>query len=118
MSRTPLPLRPSRLPATDSGTLTVVAGAATKLAITTAPQTLTAGVTSGTITVQIQDVAGNPVSPGVARTNTLSSTSASGVFRNMADTVTITSITNAGGAPPTQFLDNGALGGGPPPPRR
>src|SRR5206468_2822615 len=34
---------------TEAGTLTVVAGVAARLAITTAPQTLTAGVSSGAI---------------------------------------------------------------------
>jgi hypothetical protein len=45
---------------TDTATLTVVA-VATKLAFTTGPQTLTAGVTSGTVTVQMQDATGAAV---------------------------------------------------------
>lgn len=52
-----------------SSSMTVGAAAATKLAFTTAPQTIQKNVASGTITVQQQDATGNPVmatSPGVS----------------------------------------------------
>ena len=44
----------------------MIASAASKLAITTAPQSLTAGVTSNTITVQLQTSAGSPVNASSA----------------------------------------------------
>ena len=60
----------------DSGTLTVVGGTtASKLVFTSSPVTTTAGVASGTITVQRQDTSGNTVTTEAARTVTLSSNS-------------------------------------------
>ena len=68
---------------TNSGSLVPIAvspaftnnvGIPSKLAFTTVPQTLTAGVASGTITVQVQDAAGNPTN-STARTVTLTSNS-------------------------------------------
>jgi hypothetical protein len=77
------------LPTTDSGTLTVASGAANKLAFITAPQTLTAGVNSSTITVQLQDVGGNPTNSTSVRTLNLTKTSTGGLFRDVADTTKI-----------------------------
>src|SRR5207253_2938348 len=57
-------------------TETVNAAAASKLVFTTSPVTTTAGVASGTITVQRQDGSGNPNTTDTARTVTLASNSA------------------------------------------
>ena len=58
----------------------VLAAAASQLAFTTSPQTLTAGTTSGTITVTLEDSLGNPVAAGSALTVSLSTTSGKGTF--------------------------------------
>jgi len=79
---------------TDTATLTV-ATVASKLGFTTSAQTLTAGVTSGTITVQLQSSSGSPVNATSAVTLNLTKSSAGGVFRNATDTPTITSVTIA-----------------------
>src|SRR5205823_1233629 len=80
------------LTSTDSGTLTVVGGtAATKLVFTTSPVTVTAGVASGTITVQRQDASGNPVTTEAARTVTLASNSTGTVTFTPASPLTIPS---------------------------
>ncbi len=55
---------------------TVNPAAASHLAFTTAPQTLTAGIASGTITVALEDSFGNPVDAGSALTVSLSTTRA------------------------------------------
>lgn len=68
-----------------------------QLAFTTAPQTLTAGVISGTITVQLQDAGGTPKNAAAGLTVNLSSASGAGVFRDLADTTTITTVTIAAG---------------------
>ena len=60
---------------TGIGTLVVTGGTVTKLAFTTSPVAVTAGVTSTTITVQRQDSAGNPNFVEGARSVTLSSNS-------------------------------------------
>ncbi len=54
--------------------------AASHLAFTTSPQTLTAGVESGIITVTLEDASGNVAKAGSAVTVNLSTTSAKGVF--------------------------------------
>jgi adhesin/invasin len=59
---------------------TVVPAAASHLAFTTAPQTLTAGVASNTITVALEDAFGNTVEATSPLTVTLSTTSTSGTF--------------------------------------
>ncbi len=85
-------------------TVTVAAGAATKLAFITAPQTITAGgAASGTITVEREDAAGNATTLGGAITVNLSSTSGGGSFRNSGNTATITSVTIAGGGSSADF---------------
>ncbi len=60
--------------------LTVTPAAAQQLAFTSAPQTLTAGVASGTITVKLEDVFGNVANAANALTITLSTTSSTGTF--------------------------------------
>ena len=88
---------------TDTASLTVSASAASKLAITTAPQSLTAGVTSNTITAQLQTSAGAPVNASSAIIVNLSTNSTGGLFRNTADTATITSVTIASGTNSASF---------------
>ncbi len=67
---------------------TITPAAASQLLFTTPPQTLSAGSTSGTITLALEDVFGNPVNASGALTVNLSSTSVKGAF-TPASTVTI-----------------------------
>ena len=67
--------------------------AADQLAIITSAQTLTAGATSGLITVQLQNAGGSPKTYPTNLTINLSSTSGAGAFRDTSDTTTITSVT-------------------------
>jgi hypothetical protein len=87
-----------------SPTLTVPVRPASRLAFTTSPQTLTAGINSGAITVQIQDAGGNPTNATSPRTMNLSTTSGGGIFRNLADTTTIITLTIDTGQNSTNFL--------------
>jgi autotransporter-associated beta strand protein len=66
---------------------------ASQLAFTTSVQTLTAGVTSGTMTVQLQNSGNAPLNTTTNLTVLLSTTSGGGVFRDPGDTTTITSVT-------------------------
>ncbi len=59
---------------------TVSPAAASQLVFTTGPQTLTAGVASGTITAAMEDAFGNPVNASGAVAVNLSTTSAKGTF--------------------------------------
>jgi hypothetical protein len=77
---------------TDFGDLSQVAGAASKPAFTTGAQTLTAGVTSNLMTIQLRDQFGTAVNWNGVQTVTLSTSSGSGVFRDAADTTTLTTI--------------------------
>lgn len=97
----------------DSGMLTVVAGTASKLTFITAPQSLTAGVTSGTMTVQLQDASGNPVNSAASRTVNLAQTSTGGLFRNPEDTATITSVTMSPGTSTVSFRYRDTIAGTP-----
>ena len=63
-----------------------------KLVFTTAPQTMTQGLTSGTITVQRQAANGTPLSSGNLSVSLSVSPGGSGVFRNTGDSSTITSV--------------------------
>ncbi len=97
-------------------TETVNATAASKLVITTAAQTLTAGVTSGPITVQLQDPFNNVATMASTQTVqlTTSSTAAFGVhFRDVADTINITSVTIGTGTSSASFKYNDTLAGSP-----
>ncbi|HET7488444.1 MAG TPA: MBG domain-containing protein, partial [Acidimicrobiales bacterium] len=72
-----------------------------KLVFTTGAPTISAGQTTGTITVQAQDFTGAAlVGP---RTVTLSSTSATGAFKDSAGTTTITSVSIPAGASTASF---------------
>jgi hypothetical protein len=82
--------------------VTVTSGAATKLVFLTAPQTLTAGVTSSTVTIERQDASGTPVTSGTTNVD-LSTTSSGGAIRNTADTSTISSVSIPGGTADASF---------------
>ncbi len=97
-------------------TETVGAAAAIKLVLTTAPQTLTAGVTSGVITVQLDDPFNNVATAASTQTVllTTSSTAPFGVhFRDTADTTNITSVAIGTGASSASFKYNDTLSGSP-----
>src|SRR5207237_1197446 len=79
---------------------------------TTLAQTLTAGVTSGTVTVQRQDAFNNPTTSG-AQTVYLTTTSGGGVFRNTADLATITSVSIADLASSADFKYKDTAAGSP-----
>ena len=77
-------------------------------------QTLTAGVNSGTITVQIQDAGGNPINQeGSDRTVDLTTTSTGGIFRDTGDTDTITSVIIPVDADSASFLYKDTVAGTP-----
>mgnify|MGYP003335690989 CR=1 FL=1 len=68
-----------------------------KLTFTSAPVTIAAGATSGTLTVQLQDGSGNATNALSTVTVSLSSSSAGGTFRDTTDTTDITQVTIATG---------------------
>jgi hypothetical protein len=80
----------------------------------TAPQTLTAGVPSGMITVQLQDRFGSPVNagPGGQIVN-LSTDSPGGQFRDLANTTNIMNVSIAAGSSTASFLYQDTLAGTP-----
>jgi hypothetical protein len=90
---------------------TITGAAATHLVFTTSPQTLTAGVTSGTITVQRLDQFNNPSTSG-STALTLTTTSA-GIFRDTSDTFTVSSVTILAGSSTGSFKYNDMTAGGP-----
>src|SRR5208282_5265463 len=67
---------------TATQTETVAAAAASKLVYTTTAQTLTAGITSGTITVQLDDAFNNVATAASTQTIGLTTSSAAGQFRD------------------------------------
>ncbi len=77
----------SLTPATHA--ITVTPGAPAKLVFTTAPQTITAGDTSGLITLQLQDAYGNPATSGSDTTIALSSDGAVTFVDATSDQVTV-----------------------------
>jgi len=89
--------------ATEAGGVTVTPAAASQLVFTTGTQTLTAGVNSGTITVQEQDQFGNATT--TAETVNLStSNSGTGLFKdNATGLTTITSVTIPAGSSTASF---------------
>jgi hypothetical protein len=86
--------------------------AATKLVFTTLAQTLTAGVNSGVITVQRQNASNSPQTAGPLTVN-LSTTSATGTFRDAGDTTTITTITIPNGSSTADFKYKDTTAGSP-----
>ena len=88
--------------------------AAAQVVITTAPQSLTAGVVAGTITVVLEDPYGNAVNAGTGGlTLNLNTTSSGGTFWNTADTATISSVTIAAGSSATSFRYDDTVAGAP-----
>ncbi len=86
---------------------TVNAAAASKMVFTTVPQTLTAGVTSGTITVQLEDSFGNFSNAMSPQTILFSTTSSGGQFRdNTTGTTPISSITISSGSSTASFAND------------
>ena len=87
--------------------------AASKLVFTTAAQTLTAGVTSGTITVQRQDAYNNPTTDAAITVNLSSGSSGAYAFRDAADTTTLSSVTIDSGSSSASFKYNDPKAGTP-----
>ena len=88
---------------TATQTETVIAAAASQLLFTTGTQTLTAGVNSGTITVQELDQFGN-VSTTAETINLSTSNSGTGLFKDNATGLnTITSVTIPAGSSTASF---------------
>jgi hypothetical protein len=71
-------------------------GTATMLWITTSPQSFTAGTSSGPITVSQTDAYANPIDATASITVTLSTTSGTGSFTDLANVAT-TTVTIASG---------------------
>ena len=89
--------------ATQAGGVTVTPAAASQLVFTTGPQTLTAGVISGTITVQEEDQFGN-VSTTAETVNLSTSNPGTGLFKdNATGLTTITSVTIPAGSSTASF---------------
>ena len=97
-----------------SGTANVnlTSGAATKLVFTTSPQNVQVTQLTGTITVQRQDSASNPTTSG-SITVGLATSSGAGVFRDVADTTTITSVQIPNGSSSASFTYRDANAGSP-----
>ena len=96
---------------TASSSVTVL-GVASQLVFTTSPQTLTAGVLSGTITVQRQDASNNPVTTG-SLVVSLSKSSTGGVLLDPTGTNVITGITIASGSSSASFTYRDTAAGSP-----
>ncbi|MGH2795607.1 MAG: beta strand repeat-containing protein [Actinomycetota bacterium] len=95
-----------------SNSIDVVVAAATTLVFTTAPQTTAAGVASGLMTIQRQEANGTPWTTG-AISVALSSSAATGVFRDAGDTADITSVTIANGSSTASFRYKDTVVGAP-----
>src|SRR5207302_791489 len=88
----------------DTQVETITAAGPTRLALITAPQTVTAGSCSGIVTVQSQDALGNPASVTLATVVSLSSSSLAGVFYGTsACGAAVTQVTIAVGASTATF---------------
>src|SRR5213075_2695501 len=97
-----------------NGQLTVTPASASKLVFTISAQTLTAGVTSGTITVQRQDAYNNPnTTDGTITVNLSSDSSGIYVFRDATDTSTISSVSIASDSNSASFKYNDSKAGTP-----
>ena len=89
-------------------------GAATKLAFSTAPVDIIAGVCSPQITVQSQDANGNAASPASTETIALSTSGVGGAFwSNNTCTTSITSVTIAASANSASFFWTDTTAGSP-----
>lgn len=85
----------------------------TKLSITTAAQTLTAGTASSSFTVQTQNALGAGVDVSADRTLDLSSSSSTGSFSIDNFSTTTTQVTISSGANSTTFLYKDVVSGTP-----
>ena len=94
-----------------NATAAYAAPPAAKLSFTTTAQSLTAGVTSNMVTIQIQANNGSPVNASSNVTVTLTKSSSGGLFRNSTDTATITSVTIPTGANSASFKYRDTLAG-------
>jgi autotransporter-associated beta strand protein len=91
--------------------LTVNPAASSQLAFTTSAQSVPANTISGTITVQRQDLYGNPNTTDANLTVNLSSTSGTGVFWNTGHTAELTSVTiNTGSSTASFAYEDSATG--------
>ncbi len=96
-----------------SGTFQVNStGTATLLWITTAPQSFTAGASSGPITVAQTDAYANPINATASITVTLSTTSGTGSFTDLANVPT-TTVTIASGTSSIGFKYTDTAAGSP-----
>ena len=95
-----------------SSSFSISAAAGNKLVFTTNPQTATAGVNSGTLTVQRQDQFDNPATNGPLTVN-LTTSSTSGIFRDTSDTMNISTLTIANGVSSGSFLSRDTQAGTP-----
>ena len=99
---------------TATQTEIVNAAAASQLVFTTTAQTLTAGVTSGTITVQLDDPFNNVATAASTQTITLTTSSGGGQFRdNATGNTPITSVTIASGGSSASFKYNDTVAASP-----
>jgi hypothetical protein len=97
-----------------NGLLTVTPATASKLVFTSSVQTLAAGVTSGTITVQRKDAYNNPnISDESLTVNLSSGSSGAYAFRDAADSSTISSVSIASGSSSASFKYNDPKAGTP-----
>src|SRR5439155_1106299 len=87
---------------------------ASKFVFTTSPQTLSAGLNSGTVTVQLQRSEERRVGKsGAGQTVNLGTSSSGGIVRNTADTLTVTSVTIPSGSSTASFLYKDTVAGSP-----
>jgi len=98
----------------DTQTEDVDAAAASRLAFTTAPQSVTAGLCSAVLTVQSRDTYNNPSAVSAATAVTLTSTSSGGGFYSNGDcTSAVTSASINATTDSTSFYYKDALAGSP-----
>jgi VCBS repeat-containing protein len=95
-----------------SATQTVTVTASPKLVFSTSPQTTITGVSTGTMTVQRQTFGGSAITTGSLVVN-LASTAGGGLFRDTADTATITSVTITTGTSTASFRYRDSAAGTP-----
>ena len=96
-----------------NGTLTILPGVATNLVFTTPPYLLETGDLSDVMTIQRQDVWAHPISAEPDLLLGLSTTSGGGVFRDLADTTNLSSLTIPQGASSVSFRYRDATMGTP-----
>jgi hypothetical protein len=98
---------------TATATLTVSSSAPSKIVFTSSVQTLTAGTTGGTMTVQLQTSTGAAANALSTTTINLTTSSSGGIFRNTTDTSTITSVSINAGSNTVSFRYRDTVAGSP-----